>query len=539
VCSLAAKIARMKHTIARVLCAAFAAGLLAACTQTARQTPASGDTMRIAVPQDAKSLNPILASNTIDGFIERLMFEPLISADANGNPVPMLAAQVPTRENGGISADGQTITYHLRTNAKWTDGTPVTSRDVRFSWQAVMNPANDAISRHGYDLITRIDTPDNRTAVVHLKKPFAPFVNTFFAESDQPYTVVPAHVLSGYPNINQVPFNTNPNVSDGPFKFVRWVHGDSIEFTANDAFFMGKPHLRRIVVRVVPDENTSVNLLRAHAIDYMFQASIVTYPTLRTIPGVRLYWVNVNGYEGMAFNLKHKPFDDPQVRLAVAYAIDKAQLVRNLTYGQEKMASEDLPDFMWAYNPAIKPLPRDLAKARELLQNAGVKLPLNVVLVTDTANVTHKREAVQVQAMLHDIGFQVEVKTYPGDLLYAPAGMGGIVHGGNFDLALWPWYAGVDPDNSSQFTCAYMPPNGYNDARYCNPQMEALQESALIYYDRPNRTKAYHEIEARLARDNPIVFFWWQRQQEALAENVKGFSPNPAVESWNAWEWSL
>jgi peptide/nickel transport system substrate-binding protein len=530
----------MKHTTGRALCAALAAVFLAACSQTARQNAgAGGETMRIAVPQDAKSLDPILASNTIDGFIQRFMFEPLVSADPAGNPVPMLAAQVPDRANGGISADGRTITYHLRANAKWTDGKPVTSRDVRFSWQAIVNPANNAVSRHGYDLITRIDTPDDRTAVVHLKKAFAPFVNTFFAESDQPYSVVPAHVLASYPNINQVSLNTRPDVTDGPFTFVRWTHGDSIELAANDGFFMGKPHLRRIVIRIVPDENTSVNLLRAHAIDYMFQASIATYPTLKTIPGVKLYWVNVNGYEGMAFNLKHKPFDNPNVRRAVGYAIDKAELVRNLTYGQEKIATEDLPDFLWAYNGDLRPLPHDVAKAREMLKDAGVKLPLSVVLVTDTANVTHKREAVQLQAMLRDVGIEVEVKTYPGDLLYAPAGMGGIVHGGNFDLALWPWYAGVDPDNSSQFTCAYMPPNGYNDARYCVPQMEALQDEALSRYDRPSRTKAYHQIEALLARDNPIVFFWWQRQQEALAQNVKGFSPNPAVESWNAWEWSL
>lgn len=495
--------------------------------------------MRIAVPQDAKTLNPLLASNTIDGFVQRFMFEPLISADSHGQAVPMLASAVPSRENGGISPDGLTITYHLRRNARWSDGVPVTARDVLFSWQAIMNRANDAVSRHGYDDISRIGMPDDHTAVVHLKKPFAPFVNTFFAESDQPYTVVPAHVLSHYPNINQVPFNSAPTATDGPFRFGRWLHGDRIVLTANDAFFLGKPHLREVVIRIVPDENTSVNLLRTHAIDYMFQASVATYPSLRTISGVRLVWNNMNAFEGMAFNLQHKPFDDPRVRLAVAYAVDKARLVRDLTYGQEKAATEDLPDWMWAYNPSIKPLPHDLAKARSLLQSAGVKLPLNVVLATDTANVTHKREAVQVQAMLHQIGIEAEVKTYPGDLLYAPAGSGGIVHGGKFDLVLWPWYAGIDPDNSSEFTCSQMPPNGYNDSRYCNPEMEALQTAALTHYDRPARTKAYHQIEALLARDNPMLFFWWQRQQEAVLDTVKGFAPNPTVESWNAWEWSL
>lgn len=528
----------MKNVL-RCFSAVVAAALLASCSQSGVQPANSGGVMRIAIPQDAKTLDPLLASNTIDGFVDRFLFEPLVSADSRGEPVPMLVTQVPSRENGGISADGLTITYHLRRNARWSDGVPVSAADVRFSWQAIMNRANNAVSRHGYDDVSRIDTPDQKTAVVHLIKPFAPFVNTFFAESDQPYTIVPAHVLSRYPNVNQIAFNSDPTVSDGPFTFVRWLHGDQIVFKANDSFFMGKPHLREIVVRVVPDENTSVNLLRTHAIDYMFQASVATYPALRTVPNIQLIWNNMNGFEGLMFNMQHKPFDDPRVRLAVAYAIDKAELVRDLTYGQEKIATEDLPDWMWANNPAVKPVSHDLAKARSLLRAAGVKTPLNVVLVTDTANITHKREAVLVQAMLHQIGIEAEVKTYPGDLLYAPAGAGGIIHGGKFDLALWPWYAGIDPDNSSEFTCSQMPPNGYDDSRYCNAQMEALQKSALTHYDRAAREKTYHAIEALLARDNPILFFWWQRQQEALQRSVKGFAPNPTVESWNAWEWSV
>ncbi len=113
------------------------------------------------------------------------------------------------------------------------------------------------------------------------------------------------------------------------------------------------------------------------------------------------------------------------------------------------------------------------------------------------------------------------------------------MNGGDFDLALWPWYAGVDPDDSSQFTCANVPPHGYDEARYCNPEMETLQNQALTHYDRSTRQKAYHGIEAILARDNPILAFWWQRQQEAVVSNLRGFDPNPVTESWNAWEWSL
>ncbi len=450
----------------------------------------------------------------------------------------MLVSPVPSQQNGGISRDGLTITYHLRPNVRWSDGVALTSKDVAFSFAAVMNRNNNVVSHHGYDDITRVDTPDARTAVVHLRRPFAPFVNTFFAESDSPYDILPAHVLQQYRSINQVPFNSGPTVTDGPFKFVRWLHGDRIVLSANGAFFMGKPKLRGIEVLTVANENSAVNLLRTGAIDYMYQASITTYPELHALPGVRLVLLSMNGYEGMALNLRRKPMNDARFRQAVAYAIDKAELVRTLTYGQEKIASQDIPDWMWASNASLKPLARDLGKARALLRAAGIQPPVKLTLVTDTANVTHRREAVMVQGMLRDIGVQVEIKTYPGDLLYAPAGMGGIINGTKFDLALWPWYAGLDPDNSSQFTCANVPPNGYNSAGYCNREMDALQNQALTHYDRPTRKAAYARIEQLIARDNPIIFFWWQRQQEALRTNVSGFSPNPVQETWNAWQWS-
>lgn len=513
--------------------------LLAACSGGTATQPGPASELRIAVRQDAKTLNPLLSSSTVDGFIQRFMFEPLLSADTHGEPVPMLASAVPARENGGVSQDGLTITYHLRKNARWSDGTPVSSRDVQFSWQAIMNPANNAVSRHGYDDVLRIDTPDPYTAVVHLKQPFAPFVNTFFAESDQPYSIVPAHVLAKYPNINQIPFNGDPTVTDGPFRFERWLHGDRIVMSANPNFFMGKPRLQRIEIRVVADENTTVNLLRTHAVDYMYQASVATYPELKSIPGVHLVWNSMNGYEGMGFNLQRKPLNDSRVRLAIAYAVNKPQLVRTLTYEQEKIATGDLPDWMWASDSRLKPYPYDPAKARALLKQAGVTAPLNLMIVTENSNVTHKRAAVQLQAMLRAVGINAEVKTYPGDLLYAPAGAGGIIHGGNFDIMIWPWYAGIDPDNSSQFACANMPPHGYNDMRYCNPEMERLQKQALTHYDRRTRAAAYHAIEALVVRDNPIVPFWWQRQQQAISDRFKGFAPNPVVESWNAWEWSV
>lgn len=506
--------------------------------------------LRVAVPEEPKNLNPLLAGTTPEIFIDRLMFEPLLSADAHGNLVPMLAAVVPTQANGGISADGLTIVYHLHRGVRWTDGVPVTARDVIWSWRAIENPNNDVVSRHGYDDVRGIDTPDPYTVIVRLKKPFSPFVSTFFAESDQPYDIVPEHTLAGYPDINHVPFDAQPLVSDGPFRFVAWRRGDRLLFDANPSFFKGRPALRGIDVEFVPNEDSAVNLLRTHAIDYVYQPSIQTYLTLRTLPDARIEWVNVNGFEGVEFNTTHPAVSDPRVREAIAAAIDKVALTQQLTHGQTTTATEDLPNWLWAFDPAVRSVRYDPAAAKRLLAQAGWTAgsngvlekrgrPLELLLVTDIPTATHRSESVLIQAALRQIGIAASVKYYPLDILYAPEGMGGIQHGGKFDMLVYSWYAGIDPDNSSQLTSNNFPPHGYNDPRYSSAAMDAAQAIALSHYDRATRKAAYSTIEHLLAADNPMIFFWWQRQQEALSVDFHGFNPNPVVESWNAWKWSI
>ncbi|MDQ2817560.1 MAG: ABC transporter substrate-binding protein, partial [Candidatus Eremiobacteraeota bacterium] len=365
-----------------------------------------------------------------------------------------------------------------------------------------------------------------------------PFVNTFFGESDQPYAIVPAHVLSKYADMNRVSFDEHPSVTDGPFRLERWAHGDRLTLVRNDGFFFGRPKLDRIEIHVVPDENTGVNLLRTHDIDYMYQPSIVTYPAISRIPGVRIVWVNVNGYVGLALNTAHPALSSPRARQALALALDKPRLVITLTFGQERVATADLPDWLWAANPHLRVLKTDPTAAKTMLQRYSPQTK-SLLLVTDSANATYRRAAVQVQAMLAGVGVKTTIRYYPADLLYAPAGMGGIVHGGKFDIVMWPWYAGIDPDNSSQLLCSSQPPNGYNDARYCHAEMDALQNQALTAYDRPRRRAAYWKIESLVVRDNPLIPLWYQRQQEAVSVGFKGFAPNPVVESWNAWQWSI
>jgi peptide/nickel transport system substrate-binding protein len=545
---------------AQALALALAGGLVCGCTkvQTGSSTGAGArhswtvaGTLRIAIQAPPNTLNPLLASNTTESMMTRLTNDLLVSVDATGrNEVPMLAAVVPTLANGGISRDGLNITYKLRHNVLWHDGVPFTSKDVKFTWAAIMNSRNNVISRTGYELVRSVDTPDPYTVVFHMKQRFSPAVNTLFGESDNPYTIVPAHLLAQYPDINKVPYNTKP-VGTGPFMLKEWARGDHLVYVPNPHYFLGAPKLRNILVRIIPDENTSVSQLRTHEVDWQYQASPQEYPVLKTVPDLKVLLNDQNQIERIQMNTAPgKTLNDVQIRRAIAYAVDKKRLVDELTYGSAIVADQDLPPFMWAHSSKVTQYPPDPEKAKALLkadgwmpgpdgvvQKAGHRLSLQLVL--NPSNATRRRGVVLLQAMLHQIGIEAEVKPYIATLLFAPYGMGGILQTGRYDLAWTGWVAGIDPDNSSQYMCSARPPNGNNTTFYCNKQMDAAQELALTSFDLATRKKAYDTIEGLLSSDEPEVPIWWPRQIEPINPDFKGFTPNPVTESWNAYQWEI
>ncbi len=506
--------------------------------------------LRVGVEVSPNTLDPLLASNTTESMIGRLMFDGLVSVDASGSKqIPILARVVPTLRNGGISRDGLTITYHLRPGVTWHDGVAFTSKDVKFSWSAILNKRNNVISQTGYNLVRSVDTPDATTVVFHMKQRFSPAVNTMFGESDDPFEIVPEHILGPLQNINTATFNASP-IGTGPFKLKEWIRGDHITLVPNDAYFLGKPKLSQIVLKFVPDDNTELNQLRTHDLDWQFEASPQEYRELKTIPDIVSILQVENQYLRMQINTKHPPLDDVRVRQAIAYGIDRSKLVDTLTFGSAAVADQDLPPFMWAHAPNVTRYPHDIPRARALLRAAGFvpgpdgimtrggrKLVLEIV--TNSANATRRAAIVQIQAMLRAVGIGLGVKTYLGSLLFATMGQNGVLQNGRFDLAITGWVAGIDPDQSSLFTCSAQPPNGNNETRYCNPQVDAAEAIALTNFDRPTRTRAYARIESILARDLPQIPIWWPRQIQPINPDFKHFSPNPVTESWNAYTWDI
>ena len=370
-----------------------------------------------------------------------------------------------------------------------------------------------------------------------------------FGDSDGPYEVVPAHLLAKYPNINTLAFNTQP-VGTGPFKVVRWQHGDHVELVANDNYFLGKPKIARITVKFIPDENSEVNALRTHDVDWLFEPSPQLYGLLKTLPGVHNLLSNMNQYEGMTLNTARPVLADLRVRRAIAYAVDLPPLVQKLTFGSAVVADQDLPPFMWAHDPNVRHYAYDPAQARRILQAAGWRPGrdgiltknghrLSLEIVYNVANATRRAISVQVQAELHAIGIEGVIKSYPFSLYTAPLAMGGIVQSGKFDLELHGWISGADPDNNTQLTCAAEPPNGNNVGRFCDPAIDAAEHDALAHYDRATRKRAYATIESTVADQVSTIYFWWPHQNQALDDRVKNVAPNVVTEAWNAYQWAM
>ena len=510
---------------------------------------AQPQTLRIGLTTEPHSLSPLLALNDYEQFVDRLIFDVLVTVDSSGRRlVPRLAAVVPTLENGGIAKDGRTLTYHLRHNVRWHDGVPFTSKDVSFSYAAIMNPANNVPSREGYDRIASVATPDPYTVIFHMKRPYGPATTALFSDT-APNPILPEHLLGREPNLNRVPFNDHP-IGTGPYAFVRWSRGDSVELAANDAYYLGRPKIARLSVRFVPDESAMLNLVRSHEVDLFTLASVNAYGQLETIPGVVATLSDAHAASNVLLNNSRPELRDVRVRRAIAMAIDKRAIVAKFIAGAGTVATADLPSFMWASDPHLRVAGFDPARARSLLREAGWRPGPDGIALKDGRrltlefafaqnNITARLIVVGLQAYLRAVGIDVAVKGYQTQQMFAGYGAGGVYQTGNFDLAWYTMTLGIDPDSSGRFTCGAIPPNGQNYSRYCNPQMDAAQSAGLDTVDPAARKRAYARSQGLLARDVPIVFVFWPKNVDAHDRGLHGFAPSPVTAAWNAQDWSF
>ena len=528
----------------------------AGCTRISTQTNGAthswtvAGTLRVGFYESLDNLNPLLTLQSYVGEVETLVFSGLVQIDDHHQLVPDAALVVPTLANGGVSKDGLTITYHLRHGITFSDGVPLTSADVAYTWQQAENPLNNTPNREPADRVASLTTPDPYTVVVRLKAPFSPFVGAFFRSGYTPGGgILPSHLLRRYSDLNRVSYNLKP-IGSGPFVVESWQPGIELRLAANPTYFRGAPKLKRIVISIIPSENSLLNSMQSHDIDFYYNLPESQYAQLQGADGVRLSVEPTYSLEHIKFNCGRAPLSDVRVRQAVAYAIDWQSLVKRVYLGLGTPAMADVRPDSWAYNSAALPYPFDPARAKSLLRSAGWTpgasgvlrkngrdLSLEMITVVGASVRLKAEEAVQQD--LRAVGIDVNIHNYPASIVFATWASNGIMTRGNYDLALVTMDLDADPDNSINLSPDQLPPRGQNRSFFVDRDVGAWEAAALRSPDQAVRRRYYVLVQQRIHDALPFHGIVWRPTIYAMNVDLRGFRPGAAYDFWNAYEWSL
>ena len=520
-------------------------------------TPKMGGTLKMAIYQEPGNLNPFLNTQTVGSVVRNTIFNGLVRANEKGEYVPDLAAEVPTTQNGGVSADGKTVTFKLRKDVKWHDGKPFTAADVKFTFDVIMDAANPVTSRSGYRDIETFTVKDDATIELKFKNFYAPFVTLFGA-------ILPAHPFGGTTAIEKSDFNRKP-IGTGPFKFVEWVSGDHITVAKNPDFYVkGKPYLDQVIFRVTPSREVGIAQLKTGEVDVVWNLIEAQIPEFDGNAEVDVWAKPGLGVERLVLNFsspagdkagdpstKHPVLSDPKIREAIDIGINKKVIVDKLLYGKTTVGSSPLSSG-WAA-PKIAPSEFAPDKAKKLLDDAGWKAGADGIRVKDgvKASLTYQttsgdklRELAQqvIQEQLKDIGIALEIKNIPSASLLGTWGDNAPRAKGTFDINMWTTSPGIDPHahlyiyyHSSQIPTEANKGEGQNYSRLKDADVDKALEEAGSVPDQEKRKAAYERAIKAITASRAHIFLYNRLDVDGARKYVQGRTHNP----WDNLGWDL
>ena len=467
----------------------------------------AGGTLAFLVQPEPPTLASYVSTSGPIGLVMPKVYEGLFDYDNDGKMVPMLA------ESYEMSADGKTVTFKLRKNVRWHDGKPFTSADVKFTILEVLKKVHPR-GPNSFREVSRIDTPDDHTAIFHLDNP-APYMMRSFSAYESP--MVPMHLLEGQ-DVKSAPLANNP-VGTGPFKFVEWKKGQYIRLDKNEDYWQeGLPYLDRIVGRFIPDASTRTAAMENGEVMY------AAYNAIPNIDAVRLkerddIGVTTDGYSMInpmaliEFNTIEGPFVDPAIRRAISTAIDRRFMIDTIFFGYGKPATSALSSNFKATNlhAAMPNYPEtgDVAAANAMLDAAGYAKDANGVRMRAVLDIIPygedwRRAGEYLKQVMGDIGVEVELRYED-----VPTWLKRVYHNYDFEMNINYFYQLPDPvlgvhrhygTNQIRQGTHFV-----NSSRYSNPELDALLDSGSKEPDAAKRTATYKEVQEILAQDMPVV----------------------------------
>jgi peptide/nickel transport system substrate-binding protein len=502
-----------------------------------------GGTLTYAIDADAQTLNPFEASDVPSVRALMPLFPNLYQADKNLGIVPDLADGMPT-----VSSDKLTWTVKIRTNAKWSDGSAITSADVVKTVQIQADPNLDTDASFDWspltDPVKGVTAKDDHTIVFTTSKPFAPFLAVNLATF-----VTPAAVYGKIDPaaMRKDPSNDHPTVTGGPFLFDKRVTGQEIDLAANPNYYGGKPHIAKIIEKVITDSTAASQAvingdiqwdpeITGAAIDKVRASNTPTYE----FADLGYYDIRFNDRAKWTDGSRETLFGDVNVRRAFAYALDKNSIVKTATDGHGTPLWGDIvPASTYYDDKAVVKYQQDVAKAKSLMDAAGWTVGSDGIRVKNgkkfsgkffvRAGKPQRVKAVEIMSeQLRAIGMDLQPTPTDFKVFYKP------IQAGNFDLAFAGWGLALDPDDYTIFSSSQIRPeklsSGQNWTGFSNSELDAaidaertdLKDTAGATFTA--RKADFAKIEHILG-DNVVVYFMWADNKGMAFNGVTGVVP--------------
>lgn len=496
--------------------------------------PQPGGRLVEATIGEPSNLIPPLASDAASHEIADLIYVGLLKYDKDINLVPLAA------ESFEILEDGRLLKFTLKKGIRWTDGQPLTARDVEFTYKLMIDPKTPTAYAEDFLAVKEFKLTGEYSFEVRYDKPFARALVTWAS------SILPRHLLEGQ-DLLKTPLARQP-VGAGPYILKSWTAGDRLVLVANPDYFEGRAYIDEVVMRVIPDQSTQFMELKSGNLDeinlspqqYLYQTEGQDWTA-----DYRKFQYVASAYTYLGFNLRSSLFSDVRVRRAINHALNKDEIVRGVLSGLGQAAGGPYKPGTWAYDKAIPANEYDPAKAKRLLAEAGWTRrtpdgplvdtsgrPFAFTILTNQGNSQRIKTAIIVQSRLAALGIQVEIRTVEWAAFIKE-----FVDKGRFDAIILGWTITQDPDLFDVWHSSKAVPGGLNFVGYKNPELDELLERGRRLLDQKKRKPIYDRIQEILHQDQPYCYLYVPMALPMVHKRVQGIEPAPAGIAYNFIRW--
>ncbi len=468
--------------------------------------PRYGGTLTVGMERDISAIDPHKVPTTGEGQAFSLMCNGLVEALKFGEMGPGLA------ESWKVSADSKEWTFFLRKNVKFHNGRELTAKDIKFNLERILDTKTASTTKSKLQLIDSIKVVDPYTVTITLKSPSASFLSAFSGGSATTMIIAPECV-------KEDGTVTHP-IGTGPFEFEEWKHNEYLKFKKfKDYWDKGRPYLDRVVLKIIPDDLVRLTALKTGEIDLTSYISLTEAAKLKKQPDSK-YQIALAGGQIVFFhfNCSKPPFNDPRVRRAVAYALNKEELTVGNAEGLGSITNQPfVRESKWFCDvPEYK---RDVKKAKDLLKEAGYPSGLNATMVASPAFHFMMVSAEILQQQLKEVGINVKLDITDWTTLISR------VKSSQYEMGVISWSPVADPDVVYPMIFPSDGPWHCLVTGYDVPQLTELLNQARMSPDFNKRKELYTKVLSTCVEDSPIIFTNSVPTPHVWAPYVKGYEP--------------